>query len=95
MKKEQKGDLPNEEKLLDITGEEAAELNAQTKLITHLLFALDEQTQSDEGTDYKPLYYGLFNGISLIIENTTTFEHTIAALKHLQELAEEAYITQE
>ena len=49
---------------------------------------------SDEDTDYKSQYYGLFNGISLIIENTNTYTQTIAALKHLQRMAEEAYINQ-
>lgn len=68
--------------------------NTLTEIISQALFTLDEETPSDAGTDYKPLYYGLFNGISLILENTTTYAQTIAALKHLQRNAEEAFVSQ-
>ena len=61
-------------------------------LVSNALFALDAQTPGDRGTDYKPLYYGLFNGISLIMENTHTYEDTIEALKQLQCKAEDYYI---
>ena len=63
--------------------------------ISRTLFELDAQTASDEGINYKPLYYGMFNGITDIVRNTTTYEQTIAALNHLQGMAEEAYIAQE
>jgi hypothetical protein len=58
------------------------------------LFILNNATASDAGINYNPLYYGLFNGISLTIENTHTYEQTIAALKQLQCMAEDAYINQ-
>lgn len=74
--------------------EEAIAQNIITGLVSRALFALDQQTQSDEGTDYKPLYYGLFNGITSIVRNADTYEQTIAALKHLQCFAEDAYIEQ-
>ena len=62
--------------------------------IFQILHAIDKATQSDEGTDYKPLYYDLYRGITLIIENTDTYEQTIAALKVLQCKAEDFYISQ-
>ncbi|MCL2342868.1 MAG: hypothetical protein FWC62_03090 [Firmicutes bacterium] len=61
-------------------------------LISKAFFAIDRETPSDEGTDYKSLYYGLFNGISLVLEHTSTYEQTVAALKYLQCKAEDAYI---
>ena len=75
--------------------EDAIRQNILTGLITGALFAIDRETPSDANTNYKPLYYGLFNGISLIIENTDSQEQTIAALKQLQCQAEDAYIGQE
>jgi hypothetical protein len=57
-----------------------------------LFFVLDQETPRDDDTDYKPLYYGLYNGISLIIDNTHAYNQTIAALKELQWRAEDAYI---
>ena len=42
--------------------------------------------------DFKTLYFGLFNGISLIIENTFTYEQSIEALKQLQSKAEDYYV---
>ena len=61
--------------------------------IAESIFALDAKTASDAGENYKQSYYGLFNGISAIIENTHTHEQVIKALKHLQCLAEEFHIT--
>jgi len=46
----------------------------------------------NEDADFKVLYFGLFNGISLIIENTSTYEQSIEALKQLQRKAEDYYI---
>jgi len=62
--------------------------------IFQALLALDKATPSDEGTDYKPLYYDLYRGITLIIEHTDTYEQTIEALKVLQCKAEDFYISQ-
>jgi len=49
-------------------------------------------TDKNAEADFKALYFGLFNGISLIIENTSTYEQAIEALKHLQNKAEDYYI---
>jgi len=46
----------------------------------------------EEKVNFKTLYFGLFNGISLIIENTSTYEQSIEALKQLQRKAEDYYI---
>jgi len=81
--------LPTEEEI-----KEDVITNAIVGLISQALFTLDRETAGDEGTDYKPLYYGLFNGISLILENTATYEQTVTALKYLQCKAEDAYIEQ-
>ena len=78
----------------DIPIDVAVSNNVLTGRIARTLFALDHATPSDEGADYKPLYYGLFNGISLILENTNTYDQTVAALKQLQCEAEDAYIDQ-
>jgi hypothetical protein len=78
-----------------MTTEEANVHNSLTGIISGALFALDKQTPNDEGTNYKPLYYGLFNGITDIVRNAATYEQTIAALKQLQCMAEEAYIGQD
>ncbi|MCL2401746.1 MAG: hypothetical protein FWC90_03775 [Oscillospiraceae bacterium] len=43
--------------------------------------------------DFKTLYLGLFNGISLIIENTFTYEQSIEALKQLQSKVEDYYVS--
>ena len=71
------------------------ERTALRELISQALSTLAQETQSDDDTNYKPLYYGLFNGISLIIENVETLDQTIASLKYLQQMAENAYIIQE
>ena len=63
-------------------------------IVSQSLFAIEQQTPSDEGIDYKTLYYGLFRGITSIARNTTTYEQTIAALNQLQSVAEDAYIEQ-
>ena len=47
-----------------------------------------ENLQNGEEVDFKTLYLGLFNGISLIIE----YEQSIKALKQLQSKAEDYYI---
>ena len=52
--------------------EEAVANNMATGLISGELFLLDKNTPSDDGVDYKPLYYGLFNGITTILRNATT-----------------------
>lgn len=62
--------------------------------ICRALFELDKHTSSDDGADYKPLYTSLYKGITAIIENTSTYDETIAALKQLQREAEELYIEQ-
>ena len=73
---------PNEETILD-------------RLISRAFSALGEGALSDDNTNYKPLYYGLLNGINYIIENDDTWDQTIAALKYLQQKAENAYILNE
>jgi hypothetical protein len=75
-------------------GEDVLLNNLITGSIAHALFALDQETQSDEGTNYKKLYYGMFNGVTEILRNTTTYKQTVAALRHLQCLAEDAFIAQ-
>jgi hypothetical protein len=72
--------------------EDAVAQNIVTSLVSRALFVLDKQTPGDEDTDYKPLYYGLFNGITTILENAQTYEQAVAALKQLQCEAEDAYI---
>jgi len=62
--------------------------------ILQAILSLGKTLPGDGGTDYKALYYGIFSGISLIIENTTTYEQTIDALKVLQCKAEDFYISQ-
>jgi len=52
---------------------------------------LDEEAVTCESV-YKRGYNKLFNGISAVIEHTHTHKQTIAALKHLQILAEEHYL---
>jgi len=63
-------------------------------MISQTLLSLDIETSSDDEINYKRLYYGLFNGISLILENTGTYSQAVEALKDLQCKAEEAYISQ-
>jgi hypothetical protein len=70
------------------------EKGIKDSLALQALLALDKQTQNDEGIDYKPLYRGMYKGVTGIIQNTNTYEQTIAALKILQCLAEDAYINQ-
>lgn len=77
-----------------IPSEETITQNIENFLISHAIFELDKQTPSDEGTNYKPLYYGIFNGVTSIIENAATYQQAIAALKQLQSMAENAYIEQ-
>ena len=62
--------------------------------IAQSLFALDEETATDEGEDYKASYYKFFNGISAVIENMqhATNEQTIEALKYLQCCMEDFHI---
>ena len=74
--------------------EEAVAHNIMTGIISNALFVLDKKTSSDEGIDYKPLYYGVFNGITDIIRGAATYEQAIVALKQLQIAAEDAYINQ-
>ena len=75
--------------------EETITKNILSLIISQALFMLDKNTPSDKGTNYKPLYYGLFNGITAILEHAATYEQTVAALKQLQCEAENAYIEQE
>ena len=49
-------------------------------------------TSADEELSYKKLYFGLFNGINLIIEKNSSRKQTIEALKQLQCKAEEFYV---
>jgi len=53
---------------------------------------MKENVPDSEKVDFQTLYLGLFNGISLIIENTFTYEQSIDALKQLQGKAEDYYI---
>ena len=63
--------------------------------LAEILRSLSEPNGSgDTEIDYTSLYHGLFNGISLILDNTTTYEQTTAALKQLLLMAEEAYLRQ-
>lgn len=68
--------------------------NTLIEAISKAILSIDFETPSDEGENYKPLYYGIYNGISLILEHKKiyTYDQVIAALKHLQCLAEDAYI---
>ncbi len=72
--------------------DEAVLSNSITALIVQTLSAIDQGTVSDDETNYKPLYYGLFNGISLILENVHTYIEVVTALKFLQCKAENLYI---
>ena len=67
--------------------------NALDWYIKHTLFTIENKTADDGKTDYKKLYYGLFNGINLIIENTCSHDQTIEALKHLLNKAEDYYLS--
>ncbi|MCL2408281.1 MAG: hypothetical protein FWC96_01510 [Oscillospiraceae bacterium] len=53
---------------------------------------IPENLSNSEEVNFKTLYFGLFNGISLIIENTFTYEQSIDALKQLQRKAKDYYI---
>ena len=77
-----------------ITINEEAIRNIQNFKMSKILSALDQNTPSDDSINYKPLYYGMFQGITAIIKNTRTYEETIDALKQLQNEAENAYIEQ-
>jgi hypothetical protein len=77
-----------------LSSEEAIAQNTLTGIITDAFLALDKGTPNDEGTNYKSLYYGLFNGITAIIGHTATFEQATDALRQLQRMAEDAYIRQ-
>ena len=74
--------------------EETIKQNIMDTFINRTFFALDSQTSSDEETDYKPLYYGLFNGITSIVKNAATYDEAIAALKQLQSMAEDNFVEQ-
>ena len=74
--------------------EEAIAHNILNGLVSRSLFMLDMKTESDTNTNYKPLYYGLFNCVTTILRNATTYEQTVAALKLLQCEAEDAFIEQ-
>ena len=65
--------------------------NIATALISNAILAMENQTPSDEGINYKPLYYGLFNGITDIIREADTYEEAVNALKQLQCAAEEFF----
>jgi len=74
--------------------EEVILSNNMTEAILRAFLTIDFETASDYGANYKPLYYGIFNGISQILENVSTYGEIVAALKHLQCIAEDAYINQ-
>lgn len=73
---------------------EASAHNLLNGSVLEALFRLDQNTPRDERINFKPLYFGLFNGITQIIDNVTTIDQAIAALKYLQCAAEDAYINQ-
>jgi len=68
--------------------------NDLAKLVSDILFVIDAETSGDDGIDYRHLYLGLFNGISLVIENAKSYQEVIDALKELQCKAEDYYISQ-
>jgi hypothetical protein len=74
--------------------EDAIAHNIMTGIISSALFVLDKKTPSDVGVDYKHLYYGIFNGLTTILRNATTYEQAMDAIKQLQCEAEDAYIEQ-
>lgn len=78
----------------NVTIKEAMAVNLQTYRITKALFMLKENTPADDDINYKSLYYGMFNGITTILEDTHTYEEAITALKQLQAKAEDAYVKQ-
>lgn len=53
---------------------------------------LDKSTPSDWDVDYKPLYYGLFNGISAILKSDTINYQARLALEMLQCKMEEVFM---
>ena len=55
---------------------------------------IDSLKEPDDGIDYKPLYYNLFNGITTVIETSCTYDEIIATLKQLQIEAEDTFIVQ-
>ena len=71
-----------------------ADPNEIARLVTQALFVMDAQTSGDKNTNYKPLYFGLFNGITSVIQETNTYGQAISALKQLQCAAEDACIRQ-
>ena len=82
---------------------EKAIANNVNRCISQTLSAIDNATLRDENTDYKSLYYFLFNGISDILALKSKFTditcdrihlETIEALKKLQCNAEELFLKQ-
>ncbi len=81
---------------------EAANQNTVNGLITQALLELDSATPDDEGVNYKPLYYYLFNGISDVLNKKESiygafdpvFSVIINALKKLQCGAEDLIMKQ-
>ena len=79
----------------NIPSEEASVNEELTGRVTQAILELDRATAGDEGVDYKPLYYYLFNGISGVLEALGEEDAgTAAALKKLQCNAEELYLRQ-
>lgn len=71
--------------------------------ISQTISEIDNAILSDENTDYKPLYYFLFNGISKILAFKSKctditcdriYLETVDALKKLQCEAEELFLRQ-
>ena len=71
--------------------------------ISQTLLTIDNATLSDEGSDYKSLYYFLFNGITDILAlNAKHIDpaclpicaETVDSLKRLQYNAEELFLNQ-
>jgi hypothetical protein len=65
---------------------------ALTAEIMKAFAALDKNTPSDEDVNYKPLYYGLFNGISVILKSKTINYQAKLALEMLQCKTEEYFM---
>ncbi len=78
---------------MDYTHVEDAPMDkALTAEILKAFAALDENTPSDWDVDYKPLYYGLFNGISVILKSNTINYQAKLALEMLQCKTEEFFM---
>lgn len=73
--------------------EEALAQNLAAGLVAHSLFILDKHTPSDDGTDYKSLYYGMVNGVTDILRSQyNNVEDMSAALKQLHCDMEDRFI---